>query len=88
MLLTIEKSHLSRSLEKMSVVPGEMVTFHIQTAPDAEWKSYSMSGKFLDKMLTKFQNMTEAERAVGDVVHFKAVNGHSFEGVDDETGSH
>lgn len=84
MLLKIEKTLQSRSLEKMDVVPGEMITFHIQDGLGEDWKSYCMSARFLNRMLTKFQNEKEAEQTVGDLIQFRPINGHAFIGIDDE----
>lgn len=80
MQLTIEKTQQAKSLEKMDFTQGEMLTFHLNDG-SGNWRSYCMSPKFLDRMLSDYQNKKEADRAFDDLT-FKPINGHSFLGVD------
>lgn len=82
MLLTVERKLPANSLEKITIAPGELVVMHFQPAPEAPWESYSMSGRFLMRVLQDYQTRTEAERSASEVLSFKPINGHSFEGVE------
>lgn len=82
MLLSIEKSQQSKSLDKVDFVPGELITLHFQPAPGEPWESYAMSPAFLHKVMSHYRDQAEADIAISEI-RFQPINGHSYLGVDE-----